>query len=119
MTERDPVVYLLHMRDLTEEALELCAGRERADLERDRLFGLAMTRLVEVIGEAATKLPAEVHDRYPDIPWRKIIGMRNRLIHGYEYVDYDVLWETITTSLSELLPPLTAAISDMGAAEQE
>jgi uncharacterized protein with HEPN domain len=55
--------------------------------------------LVELIGEAATQIPRELQAQYPQIPWPEIIGTRNRLIHGYDYVDYDILFETIKNDL--------------------
>ncbi len=111
MTERDPLVYLLHMRDFTHEAIDLCAQRRREELDTDRTFGLAVCQLVQLVGGAATKVPADVREGHSDIPWSKIIGMRNRLIHGYNHIDYSIVWETVTVSLPALLPLLDAAIA--------
>ncbi|MBI2357942.1 MAG: DUF86 domain-containing protein [Deltaproteobacteria bacterium] len=58
-----------------------------------------MTHLVELVGEAAGQIPRATQKRYRDIPWPKIVSMRNRLIHGYDFVDYDILWDTITQDL--------------------
>jgi len=63
---------------------------------------LALTRLVEIIGEAAARVSAQTREQYPDIPWIEMIGLRNRLIHGYDAVDLDILWDI----LKEDLPPL-------------
>ena len=65
-----------------------------------------MTHLVELTGEAAGQVPRATQKRYPDIPWPKIVSMRNRLIHGYDFVDYDILFDTITHDL----PPLIDAL---------
>jgi uncharacterized protein with HEPN domain len=70
-------------------------------------LGLALIHLVELIGEAATQIPRELQAQYPQIPWPEIIGTRNRLIHGYDYVDYDILFETIKNDL----PPLIEALA--------
>ena len=75
----------------------------RADLDTDRMLNLALVRLVEVIGEAASRVPEAVRARYPDVPWRQTVGMRNRLIHAYDAVNFDILWAIIR----EDLPPLT------------
>ena len=72
----------------------------------DRLFFLALLKLVEIVGEAATRIPEATHARYPDIPWREIIGTRNRLIHGYDAVDLNILWEIVTADF----PPLACRI---------
>jgi len=63
---------------------------------------LALTRLVEIIGEAAERVSAQTREQYPDMPWIEMIGLRNRLIHGYDAVDLDILWDI----LKEDLPPL-------------
>jgi uncharacterized protein with HEPN domain len=70
------------------------------------VFSLAITRLVELIGEAASKYPKELQEGYPQIPWPKIIGTRNRLIHGYDFIDYDILWNAVTTNIPQLLNEL-------------
>ena len=62
----------------------------------------AVIRSIEVIGEAASKISIEFREEHPDIPWQKIIGMRNRLIHVYFDIDYNVIWQTV----KENLPPL-------------
>ena len=86
MSERDNTVPLRHMLDYAREAAALTESRSRADLETDRLFNLAITRLVELIGEAANRVSAEDQQRLIGIPWAQIRGMRNRLIHGYDFL---------------------------------
>ena len=78
----------------------------REDLATDEKLRLALTHLVELVGEAASQVPAEVQARYTEIPWQKVISMRHRLIHGYDFVDYDILWDTIVGSLPELVDTL-------------
>jgi len=65
-----------------------------------------MVRLIEVVGEAAGRVSAEGQRRYTKIPWPAIIGTRNRMIHGYDSIDFEILYETI----NEDLPPLVAEI---------
>jgi len=62
----------------------------------------AVVRNLEIIGEAAKVIPKDVQKRYDDIPWTQIIGMRNRLIHGYFIVDYKIVWHIITNELPDL-----------------
>ena len=102
MSQHDPLVALRHMLDHSREAVELAQGRSRKDLDSDRLLQLALTRLVEIVGEAG-RVPAEVQDRHPALPWREAIGARNRLIHGYDFVDLDILWEIVATDLPQLI----------------
>ena len=94
------------MRDYARKIVSLTAGKEKSDLEEDEIFCLAMIRLIELIGEAASKYPKEMQKEYPQIPWPKIISMRNRLIHGYDFVDYDILWDAITLNIPQLLAEL-------------
>ena len=75
------------------------------------MFMLGMTRLVEMIGEAANWIPREVQEQYPDIPWANIVGMRNRIIHEYDKVDLDILWQTAKERLPELVKALNEALN--------
>lgn len=91
MSRHDPSVRLRHMLDHAREAVAMVQGRTRADLDRERQFNLALVRLLEIIGEAASRVPPEQTARYPQIPWQQIVSLRNRLIHGYYEVDLDIL----------------------------
>jgi uncharacterized protein with HEPN domain len=106
MPRRDPRVRLLHMRDYARKALDMAAGQSRSDLDSDEKLRYALTHLVEVIGEAASQVPSEVQQTHGEIPWPQVISMRHRLIHGYDSVDYSLLWATITESLPGLLDGL-------------
>ena len=75
-------------------------------MDRDRLLELALVRLLEIVGEAASRVPGEDCARYPEIPWPQIVSLRNRLIHGYDAVDLDILWQITEYDL----PPLIAAL---------
>ena len=103
MTRHDPKVSFLQMRDYVLEAMSLAKDKSRNDIEKDRLLNLALTRILEVVGEAANRVPDDTQKKYPDLPWPQIIGLRNRLIHAYDQVDLDILWEIV----SEDLPPLS------------
>jgi uncharacterized protein with HEPN domain len=106
MSRHDEITYLRHMLDHAREAVELSVDKTRSSLNTERTLVLSLTRLVEIIGEAASRVSTTSRDAHPEIRWRAAIGMRNRLIHGYDRVDLDVLWETVT----ENLPPLIAAL---------
>lgn len=87
-------------------------GQVRADLDTDRKLNLALVRLLEILGKAANRIPAEDRVKYPQIPWTQIISLRNRLIHGYDHVDFDILWQIVTRDrpvlaeeLERILPP--------------
>ena len=95
-----------------EEAVNISRGKIREDLDHDRILNLALTRLLEVIGEAANRVPIEIQEKYPQLPWLQMIGLRNRLIHGYDSVDFDVLWSVIQKDLPDLIRNLSEIISN-------
>jgi len=103
---RHDALPLRQMLDYTREALALTLGRQRADLDNDRLLDLALTRLLEIIGEAANRVPEEVQEAHPEIAWGQIISLRNRLIHGYDSIDFDILWAILQDDLPELIENL-------------
>jgi uncharacterized protein with HEPN domain len=103
MSKHDPYVSLRQILAYAREAVEISKGKTRQDLDRDRLLNLAMTRLVEMLGEAANRVPEGRRTHYPDVPWVQMIAARNRLIHGYDSVDFDVLWVIIQNDLPALI----------------
>lgn len=80
MSRHSGLVRLHHMLDSAREAVALVEGKTRHDLENTRLLELGLTRLVEIIGEAAARVPNDLRDRLPGIPWADVVGMRNKLI---------------------------------------
>jgi uncharacterized protein with HEPN domain len=77
------------------------------------MLAMALTRCLEVVGEAASKLSAEVRPRFPGIRCAKMISMRNRLIHAYFDVDLDIVWTTVVEDLPPLLPVLESALAQI------
>ncbi|MCR4317466.1 MAG: DUF86 domain-containing protein [Planctomycetes bacterium] len=106
------MVSLRQMLEYAETSVRLATGRSREDLDKDEMFGLALTRAVEVIGEAAGRVSQASRDLDSDIPWHQISGTRNRLIHGYDQVDYDRLWNIVQTDVPELIERLKAIVED-------
>ena len=101
--KRDDSTRIKHMLDAAREIMTFKAGRGKDDMQRDRVLMLALVKEVESIGEAAAKVSEERREQLPDIPWRAIIGMRNRLIHAYDEIDADVLWDTISNDIPQLI----------------
>lgn len=80
MSKRDPEIALRQILSHAREAVEIAQGKTRSNLDTDRLLNLALTRLLEIIGEAANRVPDETRSKYPDLPWLQMIRARNRLI---------------------------------------
>ncbi len=99
---RDDAIRLRHMLDATQEAISFASGKKREDLDADRMLVLSLVKDIEIIGEAATKISEDCRRVLPEIPWKNIVAMRNRLIHGYFDIDLDIVWKTV----AEELPPL-------------
>ncbi|MCM3875449.1 MAG: DUF86 domain-containing protein [Thermoanaerobaculia bacterium] len=114
MTQHEHLLRLRHMLEAAAEAIDLARGKNRRDLTEDRVLQLALTRLVEIVGEAASRVPKDEQDRLPGIPWVDIVGMRNRLVHAYMDTDLDILWATVVEDLPALIPPLEAALKKGG-----
>lgn len=107
----DDAIRLRHMADAAESALRFCQGRTRADLDSDDMLRFALTRAVQVIGEAANKVSIEARTQIPGIAWPAIVGMRNRLVHAYFDVDSNILWTTVSERLPSLLRELNLFVS--------
>lgn len=103
-------IRIRHMLNHSIEAVEMVKGRTRQELTSNRMLELALVRLVEIIGEAGARVSPSTQESYPGIPWMQIIGMRNRLIHGYDTVDPDVLWETVQCDIPQLIDALRSII---------
>ncbi len=104
--EKSDSVRLKHMLEAAHTCLQFGAGRERIDFETDQMLVFAIIRALEVFGEAASRVSNEFQQAQSHIPWRAIVGMRNRLIHVYFDIDYDVVWEAISHEIPQIIPEL-------------
>ena len=103
-------IRLRHMLDSALEAVKFADGKSREDLDNDRKLVLAIMKSIEIIGEAASKVSENCQVENDKIPWRDIIGMRNRMIHGYFEVNHDIVWETVQTDIPRLIEVLSNII---------
>jgi uncharacterized protein with HEPN domain len=108
-------IRLRHMLDAARKVATLVRGKSRSILDQDEVLALALVRLVEIIGEAATGTSAAVRIANPLIPWHAMSAARNRLIHGYFDVDYDILWQILTVSVPELIAQLEKIVPPLSA----
>ncbi len=114
MSRRDDRASLRHMMDHAAEAVEMSVGRTRHELDKDRTLNLALVRLMEIVGEAAARVSQETRKSHPMIPWLNIVALRNRLIHGYDEVDFDVLWQILHGDMPKLIVELRRILDTKG-----
>ena len=108
---RDDAIRLRHMLDAAQEAMSFTCDQKREDLDGSRMLVLSLVKDIEIIGEAATKISDDCRNEHPEIPWKNIITMRNRLIHGYFDINLDIVWKTVTEELPPLSVDLKKAIA--------
>jgi len=110
MSRRDDSVPMRHMLDHAREALAMVGERSRQDLDADRMLQLSLTHLVRSSERPASRVSREGRGRHPYIPWQDAINTRNRFIHGYDSVDYDIVWQIATRELPVLIAALERAL---------
>jgi uncharacterized protein with HEPN domain len=107
----EDAVRIRHMIEAAESIIEFVAGRERSELDTNRMLLFAVVRAIEILGEAASKVTDEARAANSAIPWKAIIGMRNRLIHAYFDVNAQLVWESATAEIPAILPQLRLLVA--------
>ncbi len=110
---KDDSVYLRHILDEIAFLKRISAERTLDDLINDDYFSHAVRSAIEVIGEAAINVPDRIKSEDPDIPWREMAALRNRIIHGYFRIDYSIVWNVIIQDLPEIEPKISALLAKM------
>ena len=111
MVDKD-LVRIQHMLDSKNAILSFIKEKNRESLDTDRLLSSGVLRELEIIGEAAGRVSQQTKDRFSELPWKQMIGMRNRLIHAYFDVDHDVIWKTVKEIPPSFSSILQKIISD-------
>jgi uncharacterized protein with HEPN domain len=112
MTILDDFSRLRHICDACQEALMFIDFKSKEDLMNDRMLALALVKELEIIGEAANNISMDCQLRYPHLPWKDMVGMRNRLVHAYFGINYDIVWKTVTESLPFLMAEVEKIIQE-------
>ncbi|MDD1689149.1 MAG: DUF86 domain-containing protein [Methanoregula sp.] len=107
---KDETVYLRHILDEIAFLKRISAGRTLDDLKSDDYFAHAVRSAIEVIGEASMNVPAGIKSGNPDIPWREMASLRNKIIHGYFRIDYSIVWNVIQQDLPDTGPKIAALL---------
>lgn len=106
-------IRLQHMLDSANEAVYFVNNKTRISLDTDRKLMLALLKSIEIIGEAATHVTKKCQEDLSQIPWRNIVGMRNRLIHAYFDINLDILWKTVTEDLPPIIEELETLLQSL------
>ena len=106
MPLRDDSVSLRQMLDHAREAITLLGSATPADLELNRVLALALVQLAQIVGEAASRVSEPKRAQHPQIPWRQVVALRNRLIHGYDTIDLEILWQIVKNDMPSLVAQL-------------
>jgi uncharacterized protein with HEPN domain len=106
----DDAIRIRHMIEAAETARQFVVGRQRSDLDENRMLLFALVRAIEVIGEAASKVSLETPTATPSVSWPAIVAMRNRLVHAYFDIDREILWRTVSEEIPALVSLLSSSL---------
>ena len=108
----EPLEYLRHIRAEADYLIRRSAGLRREEFQADETLCRAFARSIEVIGEAAKKIPPDFRERHSHVEWRAMTGMRDRLVHAYFAVDYELVWDVVVHRVPELRRQVAAILDD-------
>jgi uncharacterized protein with HEPN domain len=111
--KRDPRVYLDDILDAMNKAEMFVAGMSYEQFENDLRTHYAVTRALEIVGEATRRLADSFREQYPDVPWRDMAGMRDRIIHGYDNVNLRIVWDVVKQDIPQVRPLIEQILTDL------
>ena len=114
MSVRDPRVTLRQLADFIDEAQALVAGRTLDEVASDPMRLRAFERVMELVGECAKRVPLDLREKYPAVPWRQVTGMRDVISHAYEDLAYEILWSATDRDFPTLKAEVQRMLADLG-----
>jgi uncharacterized protein with HEPN domain len=108
---RDDRVTVAQMLDVVRRIRAIIRGQTRDAFETDEIRQLALLHLIQVLGETASRTTAAFRDAHPELPWAQMVGMRNRIVHGYDDVDPDIVWRVATEDVEPVLAALERIVT--------
>ena len=105
--------YLEDILQAAQKAIAFVQGLNKDSFTSDEKTVFAVTRALEVLGEATKRIPQSFRDQHPEVPWRSMAGIRDKLIHDYSSVNTEVLWNTVTDDLPPLLPKIQRILDEL------
>ncbi|MEM0266426.1 MAG: DUF86 domain-containing protein [Archaeoglobaceae archaeon] len=112
--------FLDYVEDIVEamkDAMSFVEGMDYEDFAKDKRTAYAVIRAIEIIGEAVKKVPISVRKHYPEIPWKEMAGMRDKVIHEYFGVDLRIIWKTVKEDIPNLRPLFEKILKDFEKSE--
>lgn len=113
MSDRDVSLYIKDMLESMERAENFVEGMEYDDFSKDEKTSFAVIRCIEVMGEAAKRIPETTRKKYPEIPWKSIAGMRDKVIHFYFGVNLEKVWLVVKEDLPKIKPKIRKILEDL------
>ena len=112
MSKRIDLVYLGDMLDAARRVSVKTTDKTIDNFNADDNLQLAIVHLIQVIGEAASRVSEEIQSRHPGVPWNAVIGMRHRLVHDYGNINYDIIWRVAVDEIPRLIAALETVVPD-------
>ena len=112
MKTRSPLLYLSEIVASMEKIERYLAGVSYEEFTKQEQLIDAVERNIEKIGEAAAAIPEEIRERYPDVPWKTIVGLRNKIIHHYFAVDHEIVWQIATRNIPATKERIAAILEE-------
>jgi uncharacterized protein with HEPN domain len=104
--------YVEDILDAMDKAEMMLEGVNFDDFAADFRINFVVVRALEIVGEATKRLPHSLRQQYPHIPWQRMAGMRDRIIHGYDAIDYEIVWDAVKKEIPEVKPHLQQILVD-------